>query len=129
MLLPGLRGLALALAAVASSPSSSTAAAGTVAVSFQRRAAPHLASPIARRDGTIDLDALNNITGGGYYADLGIGTPPQTLSFLLDTSSSDTWVNSVDADLCNSPRAQQRLGTGCGPQCKSCLLILACHPA
>jgi len=47
------------------------------------------------------LEALNNITGGGYYSEFEVGTPPQQISFLLDTGSSDTWVNSVEADLCN----------------------------
>ncbi|XP_044721448.1 eukaryotic aspartyl protease domain-containing protein [Hirsutella rhossiliensis] len=117
MLLPSIRGLAL-FTLIASY--SFTASAGTVAVPFRRRAAPGpSSSSIARRDGTIDLNALNNITAGGYYAELGIGTPPQRLSFLLDTGSSDTWVNSVDADLCRSPQLQQRLERWCGPQCKS----------
>ncbi|KAM4065314.1 eukaryotic aspartyl protease [Hirsutella rhossiliensis] len=114
MLLPSIRGLAL-FTLIASY--SFTASAGTVAVPFRRRAAPGpSSSSIARRDGTIDLNALNNITAGGYYAELGIGTPPQRLSFLLDTGSSDTWVNSVDADLCRSPQLQQRLERWCGPQ-------------
>ncbi|KAI6782537.1 aspartic-type endopeptidase-like protein [Emericellopsis cladophorae] len=43
------------------------------------------------------LEALNNITGGGYYSEFAVGTPPQQISFLLDTGSSDTWVN-IDPD-------------------------------
>lgn len=111
MLLPSTRGIALAALALAA-----TASAGTLAVPFHRRPAP--AASVTRRDGTLHLEALNNITGGGYFAELGVGTPPQKLSFLVDTGSSDTWVNSVDADLCRSPQAQQRLDVWCGPQCE-----------
>jgi hypothetical protein len=59
---------------------------------------------------TIDLQALNNITGGGYYAEFAVGTPPQNISFLLDTGSSDTWVNSVESNLCTSTTMQSQLG-------------------
>lgn len=104
-----LQGLALlALAA-------STASAGTLSVPFVRRA--DAIPPLARRDGTIDLQALNNVTGGGYYAELGIGTPPQKLVFQLDTGSSDTWTNSVDTDLCKSRAAQAKLGAWCQALC------------
>ncbi|KAF4509904.1 hypothetical protein G6O67_001839 [Ophiocordyceps sinensis] len=112
MLLPSTRGIALA--ALAALALAATASAGTLAVPFHRRPAP--AASVTRRDGTLHLEALNNITGGGYFAELGVGTPPQKLSFLVDTGSSDTWVNSVDADLCRSPQAQQRLDVWCGPQ-------------
>ncbi|KAG9258591.1 aspartic peptidase domain-containing protein [Emericellopsis atlantica] len=63
------------------------------------------------------LEALNNITGGGYYSEFEIGTPPQQISFLLDTGSSDTWVNSVEADLCNDEELQTYNGF-CQTQCK-----------
>jgi hypothetical protein len=70
------------------------------------------------RDGeTIDLQALNNITGGGYYAEFAVGTPPQNISFLLDTGSSDTWVNSVESNLCTSTTMQSQLGY-CLTQCR-----------
>jgi hypothetical protein len=84
------------------------ASAGTVSVPFVKNEFHHGAS-IEKRD-TLDLEALNNITGGGYYAEFSIGTPPQNISFLLDTGSSDTWVNSKDTDLCHSKKAQQTNG-------------------
>lgn len=92
------------------------AQAGTVAVGFSRQKLQHHIT-ITKRDTTLDLTALNNVTGGGYYAEFGIGTPGQKLSFLLDTGSSDTWVNSVDTDLCNSVSLQEENGY-CMEQCE-----------
>ena len=96
-----MRSLALlSLAAVVS--------AGTVSVSFSKLKLTTALS-ITKRD-TLSLEALNNITGGGYYAEFQVGTPGQKLGFLLDTGSSDTWVNSVDSDLCSSARLQAQNG-------------------
>lgn len=94
------------------------ASAGTVSVPFIRRTHPHeTALSLAKRDGSLNLAALNNITGGGYYAEFAVGSPPQNISFQLDTGSSDTWVNSVKSDLCTSESAQSRIGF-CLTQCK-----------
>ncbi|PNP49811.1 hypothetical protein THARTR1_09579 [Trichoderma harzianum] len=94
-----------------------TVSAGIVHVPIEKRYLSSDPAPsLLRRDGSISLDALNNITGGGYYTELSIGTPPQKLSFLLDTGSSDTWVNSVDADLCTDPSVQQSVGESCYKQ-------------
>lgn len=103
-----------------------TASAGVVSVPFEKRfLSSDSSSPsLLRRDGTISLDALNNITGGGYYAHFSIGTPPQNLSFLLDTGSSDTWVNSVNADLCTSLSKPEQVGEYCSKTCKSTSLAL-----
>ncbi|KAH7176654.1 aspartic peptidase domain-containing protein [Dactylonectria macrodidyma] len=84
------------------------ASAGTVSVDFSRFKLD-LALSITKRD-TLSLQAINNITGGGYYAEFEIGTPGQKIGFLLDTGSSDTWVNSVDTDLCNSVSLQETNG-------------------
>ncbi|KAF7556759.1 hypothetical protein G7046_g6230 [Stylonectria norvegica] len=82
--------------------------AGTVSVDFSKLRL-NTALTITKRD-SVSLDAFNNITGGGYYAEFEVGTPGQKLSFLLDTGSSDTWVNSVDVDLCKSETLQQTNG-------------------
>jgi predicted aspartyl protease len=94
-------------------------------------AAAHVSVPLSREkfggkhlrlkrddgDETFTLDALNNITGGGYYSEFEIGSPAQKLSFLLDTGSSDTWVNSADANLCQSDQLQLMNGF-CQTTCK-----------
>ncbi|WXC58992.1 hypothetical protein SNK03_004883 [Fusarium graminearum] len=84
------------------------ASAGTVSAPLVKHGF-HYGASIDKRD-TLNLEALNNITGGGYYAEFQIGTPPQNISFLLDTGSSDTWVNSNNTDLCHSQAAQKKNG-------------------
>ncbi|KAL6889745.1 aspartic peptidase domain-containing protein [Trichoderma longibrachiatum] len=91
-----------------------TVSAGVVTVPFEKRNLnPEHALSLLRRDGSVSLDAINNLTGGGYYAQFSVGTPPQKLSFLLDTGSSDTWVNSVTTDLCTDELTQQTVGEYC----------------
>lgn len=93
------------------------ASAGHVSMAVSReRFNFNLPASITRRqsnnatDGSILLQAMNNMTGGGYYAEFGIGTPPQTIGFLLDTGSSDTWMNSAESNLCTSERLQSFYG-------------------
>lgn len=98
------------------------ATAGHVSVSISRERFTHPHAKLSGRQSDDDsepftLEALNNITGGGYYSEFEVGTPPQRISFLLDTGSSDTWVNSVDADLCRSSLLQQSMGY-CQTQCE-----------
>lgn len=86
------------------------ASAGTVSARVNKKKLD-IPSSLHKRDGTLNLDGFNNISGGGYYAKFDVGTPPQELSFLLDTGSSDTWVNSDDTDLCNDPELQAQIGS------------------
>ncbi|KAM0476749.1 hypothetical protein ACHAPX_006173 [Trichoderma viride] len=107
----------LQFASLAGLVAAGTVSAGVVSVPFEKRFLDSNPLPsLLRRDGTVALDALNNITGGGYYAEFSVGTPPQKLSFMLDTGSSDTWVNSVDADLCTDSIIQERVGEFCSKQ-------------
>lgn len=48
---------------------------------------------------------------GGYYAEVALGTPPQPVTLILDTGSSDVWVLDTNADLCQSPTLQSVYGT------------------
>ncbi|KGQ07196.1 putative aspartic-type endopeptidase OPSB [Beauveria bassiana D1-5] len=93
------------------------AAAGTVSVDVHKQLSADLYDvlKIHKRSGNpiIDLKALNNVTGAGYFADLGIGTPPQVLTFHLDTGSSDTWVNLKGNDFCRNGIPQK----GIPPRC------------
>jgi len=56
---------------------------------------------------------INNITGGAYYARAAVGTPPQPVSLIIDSGSSDTWVVSNRADLCTTRRLQQYYADSC----------------
>ncbi|KAH8754159.1 aspartic peptidase domain-containing protein [Diaporthe sp. PMI_573] len=57
---------------------------------------------------------VNNITGGGYYASVSVGTPGQDIDMILDTGSSDAFIVAAGADLCESPRLQLLYQTECG---------------
>lgn len=61
----------------------------------------------------------NNVTGGGYYASVGIGTPGQTQVLVVDTGSSDVWVVASDANLCTNSRLQREYGDTCSDTCTS----------
>ncbi len=94
--------------------------AGTLSVpitkQFRARDAPAAAAAaVRRRDDSFNMEVLNNLTGKAYFTELGIGTPPQNLTFLVDTGSSDTWVNSNQADFCT--KGQTFLGQTIPPSC------------
>ncbi|CAK7273412.1 hypothetical protein SEPCBS119000_005640 [Sporothrix epigloea] len=55
----------------------------------------------------------NNVTGGGYYASVEVGTPGQTQVLVVDTGSSDVWVVASNADLCTNSRLQREYGDTC----------------
>ncbi len=74
--------------------------------------------PLHKRADPVLQELHNNLTGGGYYADVSIGTPPQPVSLILDTGSSDVWVLDSNANLCTSTRLQEALGGGCIATCE-----------
>lgn len=84
----------------------------------------HKSPPVHKRS-TFTQTLNNNITGAGYYADVAVGTPPQNLTLILDTGSSDIWLLSQDAILCESSGEQQTYGY-CLATCES-PRILHCH--
>ncbi|EGS22932.1 uncharacterized protein CTHT_0014100 [Thermochaetoides thermophila DSM 1495] len=65
------------------------------------------------RRGTFAENLINNVAGGGYFIEVQIGTPPQPVTMLLDTGSSDAWVLSREADLCKSRELQELYGMTC----------------
>ncbi|OLN96398.1 putative aspartic-type endopeptidase OPSB 2 [Colletotrichum chlorophyti] len=98
----------LAIAAL----STKIASQKVVSASFHRVEFPPDLVQITRRD-VLDLTAINNITGGGYYAEVEVGTPGQKALLHIDTGSSDTWVIDRGADLCTTRYLQAEYGTGC----------------
>ncbi|XXH05843.1 hypothetical protein Hte_012281 [Hypoxylon texense] len=63
-----------------------------------------------KRAGTYSQELNNNLTGGGYYAQVTVGTPAQTVDLIVDTGSSDVWILDSDADLCQSRSMQVYYG-------------------
>ncbi|KAI1359102.1 aspartic peptidase domain-containing protein [Xylaria arbuscula] len=80
-----------------------------VSLSFARASPGH--PTLRKRAGTYSQELNNNLTGGGYYAEVALGTPPQPVTLILDTGSSDVWVLDSHADLCSSERLQSYYGT------------------
>lgn len=75
-------------------------------------ALPPASRHLSRR-ATYAHQLANNITGGGYFADVQVGTPGQTVTMVLDTGSSDAWVIKPIADLCVSSALQQQYQDSC----------------
>lgn len=74
---------------------------------------------IGKRANTILESLYNNRQQGGYFINITVGTPPQPLSVILDTGSSDLWLLSTDTDLCKSASLQDSLQEDCyGGICK-----------
>ncbi|TGJ84810.1 hypothetical protein E0Z10_g3988 [Xylaria hypoxylon] len=78
-------------------------------LSFSRAGPAH--TSLRKRAGTYSQELNNNLTGGGYYAEVALGTPPQPVILILDTGSSDVWVLDSNADLCRSQNLQYYYGT------------------
>jgi hypothetical protein len=58
-------------------------------------------SNLARRASNTDPATLqNNATLGAYLTTVQVGNPAQQLTLQVDTGSSDTWVPSVNAQIC-----------------------------
>lgn len=76
---------------------------------------------------TLTESLINNVTEGGYYATVSVGTPGQDLTMVLDTGSSDAWVIATDADLCTKPRLQKEYQETCGATCKTLLSLVTCR--
>ncbi|KAI1345537.1 aspartic peptidase domain-containing protein [Xylaria sp. FL0043] len=80
-----------------------------VSLPFSRAGPGH--TSLRKRAGTYSQELNNNLTGGGYYAEVSLGTPPQPVTLILDTGSSDVWVLDSHADLCQDQELQYTYGT------------------
>ncbi|KAI0405609.1 aspartic peptidase domain-containing protein [Xylaria palmicola] len=87
----------------------SVVAQKVIPLSFSRAGPQH--NGLRRRAGTYSQELNNNLTGGGYFAEVALGTPPQPVTLILDTGSSDVWVLDTNADLCHSRSLQFIYGT------------------
>ncbi|KAF2970886.1 hypothetical protein GQX73_g2636 [Xylaria multiplex] len=87
----------------------SAVAQKVVPMGFSRGNPTH--TSLRKRAGTYSQELNNNLTGGGYYADVALGTPPQPVTLILDTGSSDVWVLDSNANLCQSRSLQFLYGT------------------
>ncbi|KAI1100998.1 aspartic peptidase domain-containing protein [Jackrogersella minutella] len=63
-----------------------------------------------KRAGTYSQELNNNLTGGGYYAQVTVGTPSQTVDLIVDTGSSDVWLLDSSSDICQSTAMQSYYG-------------------
>jgi|SRR5450432_211040 Eukaryotic aspartyl protease len=57
-----------------------------------------------QKRGTVQTTLGNEPLMGLYYANATIGTPGQEFSLQVDTGSSDVWVPSVSAPICQSTK-------------------------
>ncbi len=87
-------------------------------------ASPGLPLRLRRRAPLLQTLA-NNLTGGGYYASVAVGSPAQPMTLVIDTGSSDVWVVASDADLCRSAVLQSINDDSCGETCEPAPLSLS----
>lgn len=59
---------------------------------------------VEERADTVTANLGNAVTSGLYYANVTVGTPAQALSLQIDTGSSDVWVPSSSASICEDTR-------------------------
>lgn len=104
----------VALAGLCAPATLVAASAGVVHMGITRtnRAVPP--SSIRRRADTYTETLGNNISYGGYFASVTVGTPGQSQDVILDTGSSDTWFLNSDASVCQSTTSSSGSGSGGG---------------
>lgn len=105
-----------------------TAAANVVRIPVARNSAgaDRTRHPALGKRATVTESLINNVTAGGYYATVSVGTPAQDVTMVLDTGSSDAWVVSADATLCTQKKLQQYYGETCEATCEFGIVLSAC---
>lgn len=96
-----------------------TASAEAISLPVVRNAAGAVRKrhPRLSKRATVTESLVNNVTEGGYYASVSVGTPGQAMTMVLDTGSSDAFVISADANLCTERRLQVLYDETCGATC------------
>lgn len=97
-----------------------TAAAGAARIPIARNPAGSVRrrNPRLTKRATLTESLVNNVTEGGYFASVSVGTPGQDITLILDTGSSDAWVVAADASLCSSRFLQLEYEETCGATCE-----------
>lgn len=80
------------------------AAAGVIPMSIAHTR--NRAISLAERSDTYAETLTNNLSYGGYFASISVGTPGQAQDVILDTGSSDLWVLGSDSSACAESTAQ-----------------------
>ncbi|KAK9779781.1 putative Aspartic peptidase domain-containing protein [Seiridium cardinale] len=80
----------------------SVAQAQVVQWDIQKRQSQPKEGIVKRAASTYSEVITNEETRGGYFATVAIGTPSQNLTLQLDTGSSDIWVPSSSASVCET---------------------------
>ncbi|KFY91835.1 hypothetical protein V500_04453 [Pseudogymnoascus sp. VKM F-4518 (FW-2643)] len=88
----------------------SSSLAGVVPIPIWKNpASPQLARRDIHSRATVLQVLDNSHLRGSYYANITVGTPPQPVSVIIDTGSSDLWVLAKTANVCLDPSIIQQL--------------------
>ena len=82
-----------------------TSASGTLQLSISGKrgiSQPGLLQRRAKSSGTVTAPLTEGPQFAQYFADVTIGTPPQSLKLVVDTGSSDVWAVASSASVCTT---------------------------